>query len=56
MRPLDGQTPGGLSANGSAQTDGEKDPFLILLEQLAENDNNQAGGPSDLDFFLSRQT
>ncbi|KAJ5665680.1 uncharacterized protein N7477_008128 [Penicillium maclennaniae] len=30
----------------------EKDPFLSLLEQLAENENSQ-GGPSELDFFLS---
>ena len=29
----------------------EKDPFLSLLEQLAENENSQ-GGPSELDFFL----
>lgn len=31
---------------------GEKDPFLNLLEQLAENEQS-AGGPSGLDFFLS---
>ena len=29
----------------------EKDPFLSLLEQLAENENSR-GGPSELDFFL----
>lgn len=52
--PFDQPTPGGLSANGSAVTDGEKDPFLLLLEQLAENEASLAG-PSDLDFFLSGQ-
>ena len=36
------------SENGSA----EKDPFLSLLEQLAENEQNSQGGPSELDFFL----
>jgi hypothetical protein len=30
----------------------EKDPFLSLLEQLAENEHSR-GGPSELDFFLS---
>jgi hypothetical protein len=30
----------------------EKDPFLKLLEQLAENENSQLG-PSELDFFLT---
>lgn len=57
MRPItDQQTPDGLSVNGSVHTaDGEKDPFLTLLEQLAENESSQAGGPSDLDFFLSGQ-
>jgi hypothetical protein len=30
----------------------EKDPFLSLLEQLAENENSQ-GGPSELEFFLT---
>lgn len=30
----------------------EKDPFLSLLEQLAENEHSQ-GGPSELDFFLT---
>lgn len=33
------------------ETGSEKDPFLSLLEQLAENENSQ-GGPSELDFFL----
>jgi len=47
------QTPGGLSANGSALSETDKDPFLSLLEQLAENDGTPGGGPSDLDFFLS---
>lgn len=51
--PPDQHTPGGMSANGSTATDGDKDPFLTLLEQIAENDNGGGGGPSDLDFFLS---
>ncbi|RAL58988.1 hypothetical protein DID88_009017 [Monilinia fructigena] len=47
-------TPGGRSNNGSTGTSGEeKDPFLSLLEQLAENEQ-QRGGPSELDFFLGR--
>ncbi|KAM3086941.1 hypothetical protein ACMFMG_001058 [Clarireedia jacksonii] len=46
-------TPGGRSNNGSTGTNGEeKDPFLSLLEQLAENEHSR-GGPSELDFFLS---
>ena len=32
-----------------------KDPFLSLLEQLAENEVSR-GGPSELDFFLSGQS
>ncbi|CZT11947.1 related to nitrate assimilation regulatory protein nirA [Rhynchosporium agropyri] len=51
----EGMTPGARSigehSNGTAGTD-EKDPFLSLLEQLAENENNMRG-PSELDFFLS---
>ncbi|KAF7890107.1 uncharacterized protein EAF02_002522 [Botrytis sinoallii] len=48
----EGMTPGGRSNNGSTGTSGEeKDPFLSLLEQLAENEQ-QRGGPSELDFFL----
>ena len=54
------QTPGGLSAGGeSAHTDPDKDPFLSLLEQLAENDGANGGGGggmSDLDFLLNGQT
>lgn len=47
-------TPGGRSNNGSTGTaSDEKDPFLSLLEQLAENEYNQ-GGPSELDYFLSQ--
>lgn len=38
--------------DGSVSTDPEKDPFLSLLEQLAENEQSR-GGPSELDFFLS---
>jgi hypothetical protein len=51
----DQPTPGAASASGSAQTDPDKDPFLSLLEQLAENEVSR-GGPSELDFFLSGQT
>lgn len=51
---MDQQTPGGMSANGSTHTEGDKDPFMSLLEQLAENEQSH-GGPSDLDFFLSGQ-
>ncbi|TVY35692.1 putative transcriptional regulatory protein [Lachnellula subtilissima] len=52
----EGMTPGGRSngehsSNGGASGD-EKDPFLSLLEQLAENEHSR-GGPSELDFFLS---
>ncbi|KAF2740671.1 hypothetical protein EJ04DRAFT_571993 [Polyplosphaeria fusca] len=51
-------TPGGASASGSIHTTGtdpDKDPFLSLLEQLAENEMSR-GGPSELDFFLSGPT
>lgn len=44
-------TPGGRS-NGESTGESEKDPFLSLLEQLAENEHSR-GGPSELDFFLS---
>jgi len=50
----DGLTPSGDSEeteNGTAVNGGEKDPFLSLLEQLAENECVR-GGPSELDFFL----
>ncbi|SPJ76143.1 related to nitrate assimilation regulatory protein nirA [Fusarium torulosum] len=48
-------SPGGRSNNGSSGTGQgeEKDPFLALLEQLAENENrSQNGHGGDLDFFL----
>ncbi|KAJ0414970.1 type I 3-dehydroquinase-domain-containing protein [Aspergillus carlsbadensis] len=43
----------GPSCSGSAggNANEEKDPFLSLLEQIAENEHSQ-GGPSELDFFL----
>lgn len=51
----EGMTPGGRSngeSTGTAASSGEeKDPFLSLLEQLAENEHSR-GGPSELDFFL----
>lgn len=52
----EGMTPDARSvgehSTGTAGTDGEKDPFLSLLETLAENEYSR-GGPSELDFFLS---
>jgi hypothetical protein len=50
-------TPGAGSTSGtSVHTDPDsKDPFLSLLEQLAENEVSR-GGPSELDFFLSGQS
>ncbi|KAJ5653426.1 hypothetical protein N7490_000429 [Penicillium lividum] len=51
-------TPGAQSQTSGSHTGGsdtgslEKDPFLSLLEQLAENEHSQ-GGPSELDFFLA---
>lgn len=56
--PYDQQpTPGAGSTSGaSVHTDPDsKDPFLSLLEQLAENEVSH-GGPSELDFFLSGQS
>lgn len=43
----------GGSGTGAVAEHGvsEKDPFLSLLEQLAENEHSH-GGPSELDFFL----
>ena len=48
-------TPGAMSNNGSTLSENDKDPFLNLLEQLAENEHGRGDGPSDLDFFLSSQ-
>ena len=51
-------TPGAQSQTSGSHTASsetgnlEKDPFLSLLEQLAENEHSQ-GGPSELDFFLA---
>ncbi|KAF4965948.1 hypothetical protein FSARC_6309 [Fusarium sarcochroum] len=48
-------SPGARSNNGSTGTGQgeEKDPFLALLEQLAENEHrSQNGHGGDLDFFL----
>ncbi|KAH7324507.1 fungal-specific transcription factor domain-containing protein [Stachybotrys elegans] len=57
-------TPGGATASpdnrsnngstGTVQTD-DKDPFLVLLEQLAENEQrfSNNGGGGELDFFLA---
>ncbi|KAJ5355508.1 uncharacterized protein N7496_012720 [Penicillium cataractarum] len=47
------QTSGSHTASSETGTGSlEKDPFLSLLEQLAENEHSQ-GGPSELDFFLT---
>ncbi|PKY01902.1 putative fungal-specific transcription factor [Aspergillus campestris IBT 28561] len=50
-----GQSQGSTTGSGTGTAGGdagsEKDPFLSLLEQLAENEHSQ-GGPSELDFFL----
>lgn len=49
-------TPGGVSmSNESNHTDPDKDPFLQLLEQLAQNEGVNGQGPSDLGFYLSGQ-
>ncbi|KAF2690826.1 hypothetical protein K458DRAFT_412174 [Lentithecium fluviatile CBS 122367] len=55
--PYDQPTPGAASTSGGSvhTTESDKDPFLSLLEQLAENEVSQ-GGPSELDFFLSGQS
>ncbi|KAK7741889.1 hypothetical protein SLS62_010900 [Diatrype stigma] len=47
-------SPGGRSHNGSTGTGPgeEKDPFLSLLEQLAENEQLRGQG-NELDFFLA---
>jgi Fungal specific transcription factor domain len=47
-------TPSGRSNGESTDSREEKDPFLSLLEQLAENEHSR-GGPSELDFFLNGQ-
>ena len=49
----EGMTPGARSNGESVGTTGteEKDPFLSLLEQLAENEHSR-GGPSELDYYL----
>jgi hypothetical protein len=39
-----------ISENGPPS---EKDPFLSLLEQLAENEHAEGDGPSELDYLLS---
>ncbi|VUC36949.1 unnamed protein product [Clonostachys rosea] len=52
---MNAHSPGAGSNNGSLTTTqaDEKDPFLSLLEQLAENDQRSNNGFSDLDFFLT---
>lgn len=55
-----GKAPGGVSPGSRSHNDGaasgpteEKDPFLSLLEQLAENESAMGTG-NELDFFLAR--
>jgi hypothetical protein len=51
-----GATPNDTSPNESAATTGpgeEKDPFLSLLEQLAENESFMGSGGNELEFFLN---
>jgi hypothetical protein len=50
-----GATPKDTSPNESATTGPgeEKDPFLSLLEQLAENESFLGGAGNELDFFLN---
>ncbi|KAG2420614.1 hypothetical protein HFD88_000227 [Aspergillus terreus] len=50
----DEQSQSGSAAGGATTDTSEKDPFLSLLEQLAENEHSQ-GGPSELDFFLGER-
>ncbi|KAM3420869.1 hypothetical protein BST61_g4108 [Cercospora zeina] len=53
-RVLDQTTPGSFNGSAeSAHTEVESDPFLSLLEQLAENDATPAfGGHGDFDFYM----
>ncbi|TQV93910.1 fungal specific transcription factor [Cordyceps javanica] len=47
-------SPSTKSNTGSTGTQGdEKDPFLTLLEQLAENEQHINNGTGELDFFLA---
>lgn len=48
-------SPGANGSNhgGSPGQGDEKDPFLSLLEQLAENEQRVNNGSSELDFFLA---
>jgi hypothetical protein len=59
-RVLDQQTPGGFSGTADAANprELESDPFLSLLEQLAENDSSHmygGYGGDDFDYFLTAQ-
>ncbi|KAK6584242.1 hypothetical protein PZA11_003972 [Diplocarpon coronariae] len=46
-----GRTPGGESTGTGGTASDEKDPFLTLLEQLAENERSR-GSQGELDLFL----
>ena len=52
--PAAAMTPRERSLSASEQAaEAEQDPFLSLLEQLAENEYSQ-DGPSDLEFYLGK--
>lgn len=53
-------SPGGMSTSGGSTSTGlgpgpgeEKDPFLTLLEQLADSENGVKGPGSEFDFFFA---
>lgn len=49
-------SPGGMSTSGGSTGTGpgeEKDPFLALLEQLADSENGVKGPGSEFDFFFA---
>jgi hypothetical protein len=48
----EGLKAGDLLGSVVPEAEAEHDPFLSLLEQLAENEQSR-GGPSELDFYLS---
>ncbi|KXT03679.1 hypothetical protein AC578_5173 [Pseudocercospora eumusae] len=55
---MDQQTPSGFSGSAeSGNHESENDPFLSLLEQLAENDDSGFDGPQshDMNFYLTNQ-
>ncbi|KAK4496296.1 hypothetical protein PRZ48_012276 [Zasmidium cellare] len=52
----DQSTPSGVSASTeNGHIEAENDPFLSLLEQLAENDTSGLGAHENFDFFMGQQ-